>query len=49
MPIIDKIVAAANGEKDPHFWNSAGKVAELELSGSYPKFCGWLVNFFPYI
>ena len=28
LPIIDKFVAAANGEADPDFWNSCGKIAD---------------------
>ena len=49
LPVIDKFVAAYNGESDPDFWNSCGKIAASGDSGSFPGFYGWLANFFPYI
>lgn len=50
LPIVDKIVAAAvDGECDPDFWNSVGKVVSPGGSGAVPRLNGWIGNFFPYI
>ncbi len=50
LPILDKLVAAAvDGEQDPDFWNSAGKIVEPGKSGDYFGLNGWVGNFFPYI
>ena len=50
LPIIDKFVAAAvDGEQDPHFWNSVGKIVSPDESGDYNGLNGWIGNFFPYL
>lgn len=33
LPIIDKFVAAVDGESDADFWNSVGKIVDPEMSG----------------
>lgn len=50
LPIIDKFVAAVeDGECDPDFWNSVGKIVAPQMSGMCPAINGWIANFFPYI
>ncbi len=50
LPIIDKFVAAAvEGEQDPDFWNSVGKIVSPGESGDFVGLNGWVGNFFPYI
>ena len=43
------MAAAVDGESDPHFWNSVGKVVSTGGSGAIDYLNGWIANFYPYI
>ena len=46
LPILDKLVAAAEGEEDPGFWQSF--VRRKSFSGG-ETITGWLLTLFPYL
>merc|ERR1712032_483961 len=49
LPLLDKLVAARNGEVDAIFWNSMCKRGGTSGSGARTWFNGWFNILFPYV
>jgi len=46
LPVLDKIVKAANGEKDTAFWKS---VYKIDNNSGGPYITGWITALFAYV
>jgi len=48
FPILDRFVAAFEGDIDPKFWGSIAKLHSTHGSGGSTYLNGWIQDFFPY-
>eukprot|EP01083_Nonionella_stella_P013084 36911_1 len=49
LPLLDRFIAAFDGDIDCVFWNSMIKRGSTAGSGAYSYYCGWINILFPFL